>query len=216
MPSHHLALPVGPLGQKQQRESAMAFTISAEGMADGRCQGPGDALVRGSSADHLAHGELLDVWFSPPVRFPPPPSLPRTVELGGRKSARDSQKSMIPQPLSIGPEASKSILFGGVRSGLTWSGTWSNCSWVIPASLMRIPTAIAEPTFKSESSTPITASLDPRRCSPDSRASSSAGTRICRRSDVRKPNRRVAPRQRQGEPASVALNSKDFKTCAVV
>ena len=34
-------------------------------MADGRCQGPGDALVRALSADHLVHGELLDVvWWT--------------------------------------------------------------------------------------------------------------------------------------------------------
>src|SRR4051794_845716 len=76
----------------------------------------------------------------------PAAAIPSAIRgANASKSARDSQKSMIPQPPSIGPEAWKSSPLGGVRSGLTWSWTWSNCSWVIPGSLTRMPTAIANP-----------------------------------------------------------------------
>ena len=48
----------------------------------------------------------------------PAAAIPSTIRgAKASKSARDSQKSMIPQPPSIGPEAWKSSPFGGVRSG---------------------------------------------------------------------------------------------------
>jgi len=57
---------VGPLGRLEVRRGRPCHGIHdfSERMADGRCQGPGDALVRALSADHLVHGELLDVWWT--------------------------------------------------------------------------------------------------------------------------------------------------------
>src|SRR5580765_4827193 len=57
------------------------------------------------------------------------------------KSARDSQKSMIPQPPSIGPDEWKMRPAGAVWSGLMASCAVSNCSCVIPGSLIRMPMA---------------------------------------------------------------------------
>ena len=55
--------------------------------------------------DHLVDRELLDVGWALPVGSPAAaiPSVIRTEKAS--KSSRDSQKSMIPQPPSIGPDA---------------------------------------------------------------------------------------------------------------
>src|SRR3954452_18914829 len=89
-----------------------------------------------------------------PCGWIPAAVIPSTIRgAKASKSARDSQKSVIPHPPSIGPEAWKRSPFGGVRSGFAWSCTWSNCSWLIPANSMRIPTATANP-LSIESTTP--------------------------------------------------------------
>ena len=55
-------------------------------------------------ADHLVHREFLDVWWT--LRLDPAAAISSTIRgAKASKSARDSQKSMIPQPPSIGPEA---------------------------------------------------------------------------------------------------------------
>src|SRR6059058_5465228 len=56
---------------------------------------------------------------------------------------------MIPQPPSIGPDEWKISPFGGVRSALIWSCPLSNCAWLIPGSLIRMPTAML-PSFSRE------------------------------------------------------------------
>jgi hypothetical protein len=57
--------------------------------------------------------------------------------------ARDSQKSITPQPSSIGPEAWKINPSGGLLVGSICAFTASNCSCLIPANLILIPTAIS-------------------------------------------------------------------------